>query len=103
MRLDDRTTDSKAHAHPFLFRREKGFEYSVQVFNAASAIADLDLDSVIVWPVHTHPHDFVALQGVHCVHPVPNEVDQDLLDLDAIEWDRREVAVDIDVDRYPQP
>ena len=68
----------------------------------AAAVADLGLDH-IPHAAHAHPKDPVARNGVHRLHAVANEIDQNLLDLDAIERDGRKVAFDLDVHANAPP
>src|SRR5690606_5906107 len=48
-------------------------------------------------PAHVYPKKSVARDGFHRLHAVADEVDQNLLDLDAIGRDDRKVAFDIDI------
>src|SRR5690606_4660664 len=96
VRLDDRAADGEAHAHPVLFRRKERLEYLLRKRDAATAIADLGLDDAS-HPAHVYPKKSVARDGFHRLHAVADEVDQNLLDLDAIGRDDRKVAFDIDI------
>src|SRR5262245_54587670 len=97
MGLDDRTADGQPHAHPVLFGREKGLEYLVGKVDAPATIADFGLYRI---PHSAHPDldSLVAGTSIHRIHAVADEIDQNLLNLDAIERDKGKIAVDLLVD-----
>src|SRR5215470_2916711 len=86
--LDDRTADGQPHAHPVLFRREEGFEYLVRKVDAPATIAYFGLYR-IPHPADPDLEDLVTGRSVHRIHAVADEVDQNLLNLDAVERDER--------------
>ena len=47
--------------------------------------------------MHTYSEYSVACNRVHGIHAVADEIDENLLNLDAIERDRRKVAFDLDI------
>src|SRR5262245_38179277 len=102
VRLDDRTADREPHAHPLLFRREERLEQLVRTRDARAAIADLGLDH-IAYPAYAYSENPVTRGGDHCVCGVAHQVDQDLLNLDAVERDERKIVWYIDVHANAAP
>src|SRR3979411_1393595 len=86
-----------------LLRREKWFEYPLRTLDTPAVVADLGLDH-LRYPAHIHPQNPVARNGAHRLHAVPNEIDQNLLNLNAIDRDSRKAAFDLDIhaDRAPR-
>ena len=68
----------------------------------SAAVADFGLDHV-THSAHAHPKNSVARNGVHRLHAIADEIDQDLLDLNAIDRDKRKVAFDVDVHTNATP
>src|SRR5262249_49650457 len=97
VRLDDRTADGQPHAHPVLFRGEERLEYLVRKVDALAAIAYFGLYRI---PNAANPdlETLVAGRCVHRIHAVADEVDQNLLNLDAVERHEWKIAFDVLVD-----
>src|SRR5262245_44903961 len=102
VRLDNRTTDRQAHAHPALFRRKERLEYLVRTFDPPAAIADFGLDQ-IPHSAHAHPDNAVTSNGLHRIDAVAEEIDENLLNLDAVERGMWKVAFDIGVNTNATP
>lgn len=97
MRFDNRTTNRQSHAHSVLFRREKWLEYSFGKYDALAAVADLDLNRIDIAP-NAQPDGLVISDRIHRVHAVADKVDQHLLNLNAVERERRQPFFSIDLD-----
>src|SRR3569833_4731244 len=102
MRLDDRAADREPHPHSMFLRRKERFEYPLWMFYASAAITDFDLQSLSNM-AQAHFEGFVVRNTVHRFHAVAHQVDQNLLNLNAIDVDRRKVTVDLNIhpDRSP--
>src|SRR5262249_30890680 len=94
VRLDNRTADRQPHTHPMRFRRKERLEYLVGPLDAWAAITDFGLDQIAL-SAHAKPEESVPRSRVHCIHAVADEIDENLLNLDAIERDKWKVAFDI--------
>src|SRR6195256_16130 len=86
-----------------LLRREKWFEYPLRTLDTPAVVADLGLDH-LRYPAHIQPQNPVARNGAHRLNAVANEIDQHLLNLNAIDRDSRKAAFDLDIhaDRAPR-
>ena len=96
MRFDDRTHDPKAHPQSFGLRSEEMVEDSIAYFfgNANSVIAHTRANCAIAIPLRGD-HDFAAAKRsvAHGIKSIDHEIDQDLLQLNRIGFDRRQIWV----------
>src|SRR5262249_10805213 len=94
MGFDDGAANGQAQAHSIFLRRVEGVEDPRGELNAAAAIADLGPDH-IPRPAHADPQRPVAHGRVHRIHAIADEIDENLLDLHAIEGEGREIVFDV--------
>src|SRR6267142_6197832 len=84
---DDRSADGEAHAHARRLRREEGFEEPVMgaCAQAGSTVLHADVHRVQLGVPRVHDHGASSAGGFgHRVHPVEQEVHDDLLELHAV-------------------
>src|SRR5262249_6538053 len=99
MRLDDRTTDGEPHAHAVLLCRKERLEEALGIIETRAIVANLDTDRVIALPAGPYPQrPRVVDYGIHGLDPVADQVHEDLLRLDAVEHDRRQIRFELHLD-----
>src|SRR4051812_17029228 len=96
MRLDDRPADRQPHSHAVLLGREERLEDLLGKFNTLAAIADLNMDGISRL-ANANTEDFAALNSVHGIHAIPDKIDKNLLELDAIDGNERKMTLDRNV------
>ena len=96
VRLDDRPADREAHAHACLLRREKGVEHPVCIARSQSNAGILygDEDFIRASPAGPKLQDSRPLEdATHGFDGVQHEIQYDLLQLDSVSCDQRNVGV----------
>src|SRR5690348_14374500 len=95
MTLDNGATDGKSHSHTVLFRRVKCFEQSVHSLRVEAKSRILHGQSHVIFFVSfgsNHQLPRAIVDAAHRLCGVPEQVQDDLLQLDTIPCDMREVA-----------
>jgi hypothetical protein len=98
----DGSADRKPHAHAMLFCREEWIKDPVWELDTLAAITDFDLDD-IPCSANTHSENSGARGSVHCIHAVTDKIDENLLELDAIQSDKWKRAFDRNVHTNATP
>jgi len=94
MSLDDRTTDGQSDAHAAVFCRVEGVEQLVEMLTVEADAGVPNDDSNTLFAVCLGPNDHspgTIVNARHCLGGVAKQVQDDLLELDAIahdEWKR---------------
>ena len=96
MRFNDRTHDPKPHPQSVRFSREEMVEDSIACFfgNANSIIAHARANCVVPIPL-CGDHNFAAARRsvAHGIKGIDHEIDQHLLQLNRIGFNRRQIWV----------
>src|SRR6266480_4924724 len=96
MRFNDRTHDPKAHPQSFRLRSEEMVEDSIAYFfgNTNPVIAHTRANCAVAVPLRSD-HDFAAVKRSlpHSIKSIDHEIDQDLLQLNRIGLNRRQIWV----------
>src|SRR3546814_11245989 len=96
MRISDWSSDVCSSDLSIPLRRDERIEYSFQRFDSSAPITDFGLHD-IPNPARAHPKYFLARDRVHRFESVTHEIDQNLLHLNAIERQERQIAFNINV------
>jgi hypothetical protein len=92
--LDNRTANGKSHPHSGSFRREEWLEYLIGILNSGAVIVDFDLQNLLD-ASGGYPDHLVTGNTFHCLHPVADEITQNLLNLNAIKRNRRYAFLEV--------
>ena len=85
MSLDNRTRNRKSHSHAVAFGREKGCEDCGWVSKPNARVAYLDMEhAIIASPKLDGQLPLTIVDEPHGLNGIENEIDQHLLNLDAI-------------------
>jgi hypothetical protein len=91
MQFNDGTADGQAHTHSVLLGGEKGLEDAIRMLQARTAILHFDADGAgIMQPGAQDQSSPASGDGIHRVHAVDAQIDQDLLNLHPVSQDRRQ-------------
>src|SRR4051794_34144101 len=95
MSFHDGGDNSEAHPEPLFLGSDKLFEYPVAQVrrNPSAAILHGHTDSSVAVRLRADSHFSLRLRNVtHGVEGIADQIDQDLLNLDRVSFDRRQVA-----------
>ena len=95
MGLDDRSADCQTHAHAIRFRREEGLEYAFCILESPALIHDLNANLLVHGPEGA---DFkrpsALLRRTQRFDCIADEIDEDLLNLNAIDVNHGKFAIE---------
>src|ERR1700726_1578389 len=86
--------DGESHPQAFAFRGEEGLAESFPCFirNTNAVIADTHFDYFVTMLLGFHQYFAVPNRRIaHSIESIDNQIDEDLLDLDRIRFDRRQI------------
>jgi hypothetical protein len=102
MGLNDRITDCEPHSHPLGFRREEAVKDTISICRVKTNAGIRHVDHDVALIVELRPNRQLAgaiHDGAHRVDAIHDEVENDLLQLNAVGHDHRKVWMQLRQDR----
>src|SRR5688572_17965446 len=102
MRLDDGPADRQSHAHAAFLGGEERLEDPFRKLYTRAAIADLDPDDT-TRAIDAQAQHTVAWGLAHRVDAIAHEIEENLLDLDAVQGDGWQAGLNLGIEPNAAP